>query len=87
MRQMVYVKVVCEREVVTKLCVKDAQRKLNVLLLDQQRHHCARQSALQQSPHASVTCECHKHCQVPNVTKNLNMTIDMKRRTLHQPML
>ena len=36
MWQMVYVKVVCEREVVTKLCVKDAQRKLNVLLLDQQ---------------------------------------------------
>ena len=28
---MVRVTIVCEREVVTKLCVKDAQRKLNVL--------------------------------------------------------
>ena len=46
-----------------------------------ERHHCAMQSALQQSLHTSVTRECHKHCQVSNVTTYLNITIEMKRRT------
>ena len=90
--------VVCEELCATKLHVKDGVAKkdggqrptrpsLALLHEANERHHCAMRSALQQSPHASVTRECHKHCQVPNVTKNLNMTIEMKRRTLHQPML
>ena len=42
-------------------------------------HEANERSALQQSSHASVTRECHKHCQVPNVTKIFKMTIEMKR--------
>ena len=85
---MVWQKMVCAEHY---LIEGDTSRAL--LHEANERHHCAmqsalQQSALQQSPHASVTRECHKHCQVVhNVTKNLNMTIDMKRRTLHQPML
>ena len=68
-------KVACERWCVAK---KDAARPTRpspaLLHETNERHHCAMQSALQQSPHASVTRECHKHCQIPNVTKNLNRT-------------
>ena len=89
--------VVCEELCVTKLYVKDGVLQRKMVRKDQQdparpllheaheRHHCAMQSALQRSPHASVTRKCHKHCQVPNVTKNRNMTIEIKRRKLHPP--
>ena len=49
-----------------KMVGKDQQDPALALLHEaNERHHCAMQSALQQSPHASVTRECHKHCQVP----------------------
>ena len=64
-RKMVRVTVVCEREVVTKLCEKCAKKaQRTVLRLTRpcpallheasERHHCAMQSALQQTPHARV---------------------------------
>ena len=66
--------------------VRPTRPSPTLLHVANERHHCKMQLALQQSPHASVTRECHKRCLVPNVTKNLNMTIEIKRRTLHQPM-
>ena len=86
-------KAVCERWCVTKRCVKHGVAKEGVCrtLLNRgrhitgpfarskRRHHCAMQSDLQQSLHASVTRECHKHWQLTNNTKNLNITIEMKR--------
>ena len=67
-------KVACERWCVAKKDGAARPTRPSPALLHEanERHHCATQSALQQSPHASVTRECHKHCQIPNVTKNLN---------------
>ena len=80
-------KVVCERWCVAKKDGAQRPTRPSPALLHEahERHHCAMQSALQRSPHASVTRKCHKHCQVSNVTKNRNMTIEIKRRKLHPP--
>ena len=70
--------VVCERWCVTKRCVKDGVAKDGVTKL------CAKDGVVKdgvyQTLHwgllACLTRECHKHCQVPNVTKNPNITIE-----------
>ena len=76
--------VVCEELCVTKLYVKDGVLQRKMVRKDQQDP--ARPFCTKQMKDITVRCN-HKHCQVPNVTKNLNMTIEMKRRTLQQPML
>ena len=86
--------VVCERWCVTKRCVKDGVAKDGVTKLCA-KDGVVKDGVYQtlcwgllacpfctnQSPHASVTRECHKHCQVSNVTQTLYTTIEMKRRT------